>query len=194
MTQAQPEPWRGRINALIYGVELSRPVPDEDVARVARNLVRQKVYTDPVEVYYEAALAAVGSSTALAGSSTADANARSFLSRLIDLLYAMQPWPEPAYRVVPDAEPATLRAPLIGRIAAGRLLVQQRTGILLQALTPAAEEFGAVLAMRSGATVALRATRSAAAAGVEVRSDAADPDAVRSELRQATGLEVEPQT
>jgi hypothetical protein len=192
MTQAQPEPWRGRINALTYGVELSRPVPDEDVARVAGNLVRQKVYTDPVEIYYEAALAALGSSTALAGSPAADANVRSFLSRLVDLLYTMQPWAEPAYRVVPDAEPAALGGRLIGRIAAGRLLVQQRTGILLQALTPAAEEFGAVLAMRSGATVALRATRAAAAAGVEVRSDAADPDAVRAEVQQATGLEVAP--
>ena len=53
-------PWRGPVNELLYGVDTTRPVPDEDVYRVASLVIGQRVYSDPVATYYDAAMAARG--------------------------------------------------------------------------------------------------------------------------------------
>jgi hypothetical protein len=176
--------WRGRVNELVYALDPSGPIPDEDVNRIAGLVIGQRVYTEPVGTYYDAAMAALTSGDALAPGDE-DANVRDFLRRLADELAARHPWPEPAYRAVRDAWDSLPAMRNIGTIAKGWISVQDAVGF---AFEPADAEFRLLLRMASGALVLLRG--SSATPGVDVLTDAPDADAVRAELTRTTGLDL----
>ena len=175
-------PWRGPVNELLYGVDTTRPVPDEDVYRVASLVIGQRVYGDPVATYYDAAMAALTSRDALAPAPE-DGNARDFLRRLADALAARHPWPEPPFRAVSDASAAPPSMRPVGHIDRGWLSVQDVVGAPFKHSEGA---FRLLLRMASGALVLLRAPDGAST--VDVSTDAADVDAVRGELSGATRL------
>lgn len=184
MGEPQMPPWRGRVNELLYGVNTSRPVPDEDVARVASLVVGQRVYIEPVSTYYDAIIAALTAREPIAPGGE-DAAARDFLRRLGEELRARHPWPEPPYRPVRDAAASLPAMRHVGRIEKGWMSVQDAVGASFE---PADRAFELVLRMSSGALVLLHAPASTPT--VDVLTDATDPEAVRAELSRATKLAI----
>jgi hypothetical protein len=175
--------WRGRVNELVYGVDPTAPIPDEDVTRVADLVIGQRVYTEPVGTYHDAAMAALTSRDALAPGDE-DANVRDFLRRLADELAARHPWPEPPYRAVRDAGDTVPPMHSIGSVAQAWISVQQAVGFAFEESDGAV--FRLLLRMASGALVELRGA--SGEPRVYVLTDAADVDAARAELGRTTGL------
>lgn len=121
--------WRGYVNTLIYGLDLTRPPDDTVVTELVDELIAQQVFNEPVEEFYRAAVAALASEVDLATFEyTSDAAVRVLLDRAVTLLDERRPWPEPPFYSFHPPQWSELlgEAPLIGRVALGRRQLEER--------------------------------------------------------------------
>ncbi|MFE9446344.1 hypothetical protein ACFYO2_47385 [Streptomyces sp. NPDC006602] len=91
----------GVVVAILYCLQFSRELSDEEVERIARMILERPIYDLTVEEQYagiEAALAAVAWEEDLSWQPHAEPSIRDFLRRLLERLDALRPWQEPPFR------------------------------------------------------------------------------------------------
>lgn len=89
--------WRGYLVQITGGIDLTTPVGDDVVQRIAEQVVQQRVSADPAERYYDAAVTALRSGQQLAVNDDQDEDVvRDLLRRVLAGLDDHRPWPEPA--------------------------------------------------------------------------------------------------
>lgn len=189
----QASPWRGYINQLTYGIDLAQQVEDEVIQRRADSLVAQRIFSDPVERYYEAAKAALGSGEQLAEDGHQDGVVKDFLARLLRKLDEQHPWPVPPFRTLENDHWSDVEsAPVIGRIPLTRKSVEERLSRIFRPVQGSrGEQFDVlVLRLRSGDLVGLIAPVSFSERGVSVRAYG-DQSSILASIREFTGLDVE---
>jgi hypothetical protein len=191
MAAASP-PWRGGVNQILYGVVLRAPADDEVVDRVATELIRQRMYVEPVQLYYDAAVEGLRSGEPLAfhdDDLQQEDAVRDFLTRLVRRLDERRPWPEhPFYAVRRDewddglfGDAAIARVPLSPREIVSRL-----HRMFSDVDIDGGRALVLVLRLRTGHVVTLRATRFDAPY-VDVLAGT-DPASTTAAFREATGL------
>jgi hypothetical protein len=90
------EEWRGRINAILYGLIFTRELDDAAVRRMADALIAGRTMPDGPAVYYAAIEPALRSGELLNDMIEAphsEEAIREFLARLAAELDARRPWP-----------------------------------------------------------------------------------------------------
>jgi hypothetical protein len=189
---AAPE-WRGLVNAVLYGIDLSAPVGDAEVSRRAGELIQQQMFTDPVEDYYAAASAALASGEQIGFEAGEQAAARDFLTRLVDELDARRPWPVPPFREVGSAEwPALKETPVVARLTLSRMQVEERLSRLFDKQPPDGTSWPILLLrLRTGETVALQAPGGYTEPGVAIRAATSAPAELLASFAQLTGIRTE---
>lgn len=189
----QASPWRGYVNQLTYGLDLSHQQNDEVVTRLADALIEQRSFKHPVASYHEAATAALASGEAIAQGAHEDEVARDLLSRVVLELDERRPWADPPFRTLGSDQWADLAtAPVVGRIPLSRVLVGERLcGVFAPAPAGSGEQGDVlILRMRSGEQVGLVAPASFTERGVVVRAHGDSQSTVAAVL-ELTGLDVE---
>jgi len=186
------EPWRGLVNQITYGPDLSRRADDATVQQVAIQLIGQRLFTRPVEEYFDAARSAVESRVPIAAPGADEQATRDFLQRLLQALYARKPWPEPLFRQVDLAElPDAVGAPRIGELQATQIAVTERLNRIFEPIPAAGGRRALLMRLPDRSVVALVAPASFGEPRIEVRSAAGDPAAVRAVVQRLTGAQVE---
>lgn len=130
LDDADMRPSRELTSHILYGTDLRRPVDDQRLSMLADELLRHRLFNEPVTDYYEAVRAALasGESPALDDSQD-DAAARDLLERLVVALDERRPWPaRPFVALRPDDWPDLQTEPVIGSIPLRRQDVQTRLG------------------------------------------------------------------
>jgi hypothetical protein len=185
--------WRGPVNAILYGIDLDSPVDAAEVSRRAGELIQQRIFTDSVEDYYEAASAALASGEQIGYEPGEQAAARDFLTRLVAELDARRPWPEPPFRQVDSAGwPALREAPVVARLQLSRMQVEERLSRLFDKHPPDGSKWPILLLrLRSGETVALQAPGGFTEPGVALRAATSRPNELLEEFGNLTGIRSE---
>ncbi|WP_252442280.1 hypothetical protein [Pseudonocardia humida] len=195
MTPTQPvSPWRGYVHQLTYGADLTGPLDDDAVERIVEGVLRQRVFTQPIEAYYEAASAALASGEHLADlPNQDDAAVRDALIRIVDRLDARRPWPVPPFQQQGVEEWGALAgAPVIGRIPLSQMQVRRTLNRLFDTVEHGGGELKVlVLRLRTGQLVALRSTGAFTAPGVDLLSGA-EPGSTAADFTELTGMPLEP--
>ncbi|MFE0510551.1 hypothetical protein [Streptomyces sp. NPDC058964] len=91
----------GVVTAILYCLQFSRELGDEEVDRIARMILEQPIYDLTAEDQYagiEAALAAKAWAQDLSWQPHDEPSIRIFLRRLLGRLDALRPWQEPPFR------------------------------------------------------------------------------------------------
>lgn len=184
--------WRGYVNHITYGTELSHRVADSLVARLADELIRQRYFVHPVDTYYRAAASALQSKERLALTDYQDDEViRDLLSRLLAALDERRPWPEPPFYKGDPSEWSELRdAPAIGRIAMTERHIGEHLNRVFSERTGDDGARVLILHLQTGQHVALLARRPFNEPGVDVvaRGEAVSTAAAFQEL---TGIKVD---
>ncbi|MFE2585441.1 hypothetical protein [Streptomyces sp. NPDC059378] len=147
----------GMVGAILYCLQFSRELGDEEVERISHMILEQPFYDLTAEEQYagiEAELAAEAWERDLSWQPHDEPSVRDFLRRLLERLDALRPWQEPPFRSLG-----------VGRweeFKYGTLLAHVRLGSLAQdqihvRIVPGGEHGlrGLVLRLRSGDEVAL---------------------------------------
>ena len=115
--------WRGMINAILYSVQFQDLDADETAPRIARAIMSEPVNDAPIAEHVDAIDAALASDevlTALVDPYVAEQTGRAFLGRLRAELETLRPWPQPAFRRMPETEFHAIEGgPPIARVALG---------------------------------------------------------------------------
>jgi hypothetical protein len=183
--------WRGRVNSVTYGLELSRRVSDEVVDLRARELIRQRLFVEPVETYYDAISAALASSGRVDSiGADDDAVTRDFLVRLRNALDARRPWPPAPYLFVDPTrrrEHADLRQ--IARLPLPEREVRARLNLFFDDYdSGGGGKRILLLELRTGEVVMLRSPGDRAVGDVELHAESADPAQTIVSFRELTGF------
>lgn len=180
--------WRRQISQILYGTDLRRPIDEHLLAMLADELVRHRMFNDPVSDYYEAAGAALASGDRIAlDDSQDDAAARDLLERLIVALDERRPWPaRPFVAQDFDEWPNLESEPVIGSIPLRRQDVQTRLGRVFHRVGTG-DRGALALRLQSGELVGLIASESFTEPGVVVVGRT-DPDTTLASFRELTGL------
>ena len=187
----QASPWRGYVNQLTYGLDLTSPATDEALTELADRLIEQRSILHPVQTYHSAARAALATTEPIVAVAGQNDVIRDLLRRLLRELDARRPWPEPAYRVARASAAKIAPAPVVGRIPLSRMAVSERVNALFEPRHIGGRPADAlVLNLRSGHTVTLVAPDSFTEPGIIVRADG-DARSVSAALRELTGLEMQ---
>ena len=91
----------GVVVAILYCLQFSRELSDEEVERISRMILERPIYDLTVEEQYawiEAALAAVAWEEDLSWQPHDEPSIRDFLRRLLERLDTLHPWQEPPFR------------------------------------------------------------------------------------------------
>jgi hypothetical protein len=187
-----PMEWRGRINIMMYQVDLRSRVDDDELALIVDSILRRQRFGDDPEEFNGALVSALRSGLPLAEDDRQDEDVfRAALTGLVERFDALRPWPPEPF-VLLDAErwEELGGAAVIGRVA-------KPVGDVAQAFrlwSRVGRDAGRValgVRMLSGRRVALCDVRNRSAPLVELRSPG-DPAAVRAEVAAATGLTIDP--
>lgn len=195
MTSMQPASrWRGYVNQILYGLNLRQRVTDTDITWLVNDMIRQRTFTQPVSSYYEATAAALESSERISHRDEDDDEvARDFLTRLLQVLDARRPWPEPPFHKGDPSEwPDFRNAPVIARIPLTQMKVEERLNRGFFKIPSNGDTTRAlILRLRTGQEVALVAPASITEAGIDLLART-DPTSTVAAFRELTGIEVEP--
>ncbi|MFE5206891.1 hypothetical protein [Streptomyces sp. NPDC056600] len=155
----------GMLQAVLYCLQFSRELGDEEVERLSRTILEQPFYDLPVTEQYsgiEESLAVDLGRTDLSWQPHEEPAVRDFLRRLLDRLDALRPWPEPPFRSLgTDRWEAFTRGTLLARV---RLSSPAQDVLHARLRTVAGDAHGLrglVLRLGSGDEVALVAPPSA---------------------------------
>jgi hypothetical protein len=187
-----PTKWRGRMNILLYGMDLRSRADAADLTRSVDRILKDQRFGDDPEEYYGAVAAALQSGLALAEGGQDEGAVRAALTGILERFDARRPWP-PAPLVEQEVQRwDELRvAPVVGVVHQHISEVGLAFGLSVRSVTVGTERLDVlVVQMLSGRLVGVRATGGWDVPTVEVRSPA-DPAAVRAEIAAATGLTVE---
>ena len=192
MVEAGSLHWRGYVNQLLYGLDINEPIPEEVVGRVIDLLIVGRGYTGTVEEFHQAIKTALASGSRIRSASEhEDVLARNYLNRLMRTLEARYPWPVPAFARLEWSADRDAGARVVGWIQHVMSYIEDQLN--LQFTEPESDdsgEFRMVLRLRSGRVVVLRAAEPLWRPGVELCAWD-EPDAVRFEFHELTGLEVD---
>jgi hypothetical protein len=192
MNETVPMKWRGRMNVLLYGMDLRGRADADDLIRSVDRILEDQTLGDDPEEYYSAVAAALQSGMALAEDGQDEGTVRAALIGILARFDARRPWP-PAPFVEQDVRRWNeLRAtPVVGVVRQHISEVGLAFGLSIRTVTIGTERLDVlVVQMLSGRLVGVRATGGWDAHTVEVRSPA-EPTTVRTEIAEATGLTVE---
>lgn len=198
MTGPAGVPWRGYVNQILYGVSLRAPAGDDLVDGLATKLIEQRVFTNPVERYYDAVRAGLRSGEPLAVHEEFQAEdaVRDLLARLVRRLDERRPWPEHPFYALDESEwgerAQLFDGPVIARIPRSPFDVGDHLFRVFTSIrSGGAEVYVLVLRLRTGQLVVLRSTAGYAAPGVELLAHT-DPGSTITAFRELTGLEADP--
>ncbi|MER6959293.1 hypothetical protein [Streptomyces sp. NPDC000618] len=152
----------GVVAGILYCVQFSRELDDDEVARITRMTFEQPLYGLTTEEQYEgieAALAVDDWQDALSWQPHPEPVVRDFLRRVLERLDARRPWPEPPFRNLGYARWQEFRqGTLLARL---RLYAPAQDPMHVRLHTVPGDEDrlrGVVLRLRSGDEVALVAS------------------------------------
>jgi hypothetical protein len=185
--------WRGRLNIMLYRVDLRCRVDDDELALIVDSILRRQRFGDDPEEFYGALVSALRSGLPLAEDGRQDEDVfRAALVGLVERFDALRPWPPEPFVEQDVRRWDELRAaPVVGVIRRRTLDVELAFGLDVRPVTVGADHFEVlVVRMSGGQLVGLRASGIPDAPAVEVRSPA-EPAAVRAEIAAAAGLTVE---
>jgi hypothetical protein len=92
-----PDPWRGRVNELLYGLLFERQLDDAVVERVARLVLTGDVLPSGAAAYDLAirqGLAQPDDLNGQTGTPHSEAEVRTFLGQLLSRMQESRPWPD----------------------------------------------------------------------------------------------------
>ncbi|WP_214401702.1 hypothetical protein [Pseudonocardia lacus] len=193
MDETLPMEWRGRIRVLLYGMDLRSRADADDLTRSVNRILKRQRFGDDPEEFYDAVVAALRSGRVLAEDGQDEGAVRSALTGIVERFDARRPWP-PAPFVEQDVQlwDELRAAPVVGVVQRGISKVGLAFGLHARPVTVGADRLDVlVVRMLSGRLVGMRASGVWGAPTVDVLSPA-DPEAVRAEIAEATGLVVDP--
>lgn len=192
MASTQPTTsWRGYVNQLTYGADLRERLDGAAVDRIVDAVLLQRVFTAPVETYYEAGVDALRSGQPLAALPDQDEDAtRDALRRIVERLDERRPWPVHPYSQQDVGEwPALAGAPVIGQVSQSEMAVRRKLNRLFDSAGPDGPKV-MILRLRTGELVALRATGGFTTPGLDLLAHSAASQTLDN-FRDLTGLDVE---
>lgn len=181
--------WRGAVNEVLYGINLSEGRTSGIPERVALAVLEQRIFTRPIRTYYDAVGAALASAGPVVRDPEHDAVARSFLLAFIRELDERAPWPEPPFQQLHDDGGSTASAaPVIARLDLSQMEVGEYVNRIFTGTTNAAGSVGVlVLRLRTGEQVTLVAPNSMTQRGIDLHSDA-EPVSTLRHFTDLTGI------
>jgi hypothetical protein len=189
----EPPWWQILVAQIVYGGPLQTAADDALLNQLVDTLFSGRVFHEPVERYYRAAVEALRSGEELRMHDHQDEDAvRDILARMVVALDRRRPWHEPRYRSLwPDGVWGELRDTVpIGTVPMSVRDIEKHLHLpftIAGHMLRHPEEVIAVR-LRTGQVVALRAA-TAHDDSVELYS-AANPAVTRGAFRDFTGLEV----
>lgn len=184
--------WRPVVNGILYSIKFQDQLTDELASRTAQEIVRHPLAGLSADDQYTALTTAVNTGedlTKLEPEAHSEAAFRNFLTRVVEQLDALRPWPEPAYARLNLSRFSDLAEPnAIACIRLSTPKVEQK----IEAPFGRLDDLGkraAVLQLSSGAVVALVARWWPESNTIAVVNQGQqDPGAVLTELIQVTAL------
>lgn len=191
MNETVPMKWRGRMNILLYGMDLRSRADADDLTRSVDRILQDQRSGDDPDEYYDAVVSALRSGSVVAEAGQDEASVRAALIGIVEQFDARRPWPPPFVEQNVQRWEELRATPVVGGIRRHISDVEVAFGLGARPVFVGADRLEVlVVRMLSGRLVGLRASGVWGAPTVEVRSPA-DPAAVRAEIAAATGLTVE---
>ena len=157
-TRTSHQSWRPVVNGVLLSVQFDQ-LTDDLAGHAARELLQKPLASFTREEQHAALTTAVHTGTGLTSfipDAHGEGEFRNFLTRVVDQLDALRPWPEPAYEEIVLSRWENFPNPvLIARLALSPPKVQQKTESIFSNLEDTAGKAAVVLRLKSGTQVAL---------------------------------------